>query len=108
MSALLETVREGRLLHLTINRPDKRNALNIDLCRALVETIEGASRDRSVGAILLTANGKAFCAGMDLGEIAEGLNSNMLNALHEQLFTSGLRLEKGHELMEYFLRGGNA
>jgi enoyl-CoA hydratase/carnithine racemase len=31
---------------------------------------------------------------MDLAEIAEGLNSNMLNALHEQLFTSGARLEK--------------
>ena len=40
MSTLLETVREGRLLHLTLNRPDKRNALNIDLCRGLVEAIE--------------------------------------------------------------------
>ena len=94
MSELLETVREGRLLHLTLNRPDKRNALNIDLCRSLVEAIEGASRDRGVGAILLTANGSAFCAGMDLGEIAEGANSNSLNALHEQIFTCGARLEK--------------
>jgi enoyl-CoA hydratase/carnithine racemase len=94
MSALLESVREGRLLHLTLNRPDKRNALNIDLCRDLVDSMEAASRDRGVGAILLTANGKAFCAGMDLSEIAEGANSNMMNALHEQVFTLGARLEK--------------
>ena len=94
MSDLLETVREGRLLHLTLNRPDKRNALNLDLCRALVESIETASRDRSVGCILLTAKGSAFCAGMDLAEIANGANSNSMNALHEQLFTAGARLEK--------------
>lgn len=94
MSELLETVREGRLLHLTLNRPDKRNALNVDLCRLLVEAIESAARDRSIGAILLTANGKAFSAGMDLGELSEGLNSNAMNALHEQLFTTSARLEK--------------
>jgi enoyl-CoA hydratase/carnithine racemase len=94
MSPLLETVREGRLLHLTLNRPDKRNALNIELCRDLVESIEAASRDRGVGAILLTANGKAFCAGMDLAEITEGANSRVMDALHEQVFTVGARLEK--------------
>ena len=94
MSELLETVREGRLLHLTLNRPDKRNALNVDLCRHLVDAIELSARDRSIGAILLTANGKSFCAGMDLGELSEGLNSNAMNALHEQIFTCGARLEK--------------
>jgi len=94
MSELLETVREGRLLHLTLNRPEKRNALNVDLCRELVEAFESAARDRSIGAILLTANGKSFCSGMDLGELSSGLNSNAMNALHEQIFTSGARLEK--------------
>ena len=94
MSSLLETVREGRVLHLILNRPEKRNALNMDLCRALGESIEAGSRDRDVGAILLTANGKAFCAGMDLQEIAEGANSRILDALHDQLFTTGARLEK--------------
>jgi enoyl-CoA hydratase/carnithine racemase len=94
MSDLLQTVREGRLLHLTINRPDKRNALNLELCRALVEAIDHAARDRSLGVILLTAAGKSFCAGMDLAEIAEGANTNQINALHEQLFTMYARLEK--------------
>jgi len=94
MAHLLESVREGRLLHLTLNRPEKRNALNIDLCRALIDSFEAAARDRAVTAILLTANGPAFCAGMDLAEIAEGANSNIINALHDQIFTIGARLEK--------------
>jgi len=94
MSDNLLSVREGRLLHLTLNRPEKRNALDMALCRGLVEAVEAASRDRGIGAILLTANGKSFCAGMDLQEIANGTGSNQVNALHEQLFTTGMRLEK--------------
>jgi enoyl-CoA hydratase/carnithine racemase len=94
MSALLDIVREGRLLHLTLNRPDKRNALNIDLCRDLGVAFEHAARDRAVGAVLLTASGKSFCAGMDLGEMAQGIDTRVMNALHEQLFTVGARLDK--------------
>jgi enoyl-CoA hydratase/carnithine racemase len=94
MSDILQSVREGRLLHLTLNRPDKRNALNAELCRALLEAIDHAARDRSVGVILITANGKSFCAGMDIGEIAEGVTSKQLDALHEQLFTLYARIEK--------------
>jgi len=94
MSEILQSVREGRLLHLTLNRPDKRNALNADLCRALVETVDHASHDRSIGVILITANGKSFCAGMDLSEVAGGVTSKQIDALHEQLFTIYSRLEK--------------
>src|SRR5450631_3630170 len=82
MTDLLHSVREGRLLRLTLNRPGKRNAL------------EGAARDPAVGAILLTANGRAFCAGMDLAEIEEGSHAEEIDALHEQLFTIGARLGK--------------
>src|SRR5436305_1352963 len=94
MSDLLQSVREGRLLHLTINRPEKSNALNLELCRALMEAVEHAARDRSLGVILLTASGKNFCAGMDLTEAADGTNSHQANALHEQIFTFCARLEK--------------
>ena len=94
MSELLQTVREGRVLNLTLNRPAKRNALNTELCGALVEALEAASRDRSVGAVLLTAEGNCFCAGMDIAEIAGGGNSTQMNALHEQLFTAWMRIEK--------------
>ena len=94
MTDVLDSVREGRLLRLTLNRPDKRNALDANLCRALVRALDDAAGDPAVGAIVLTGNGKAFCAGMDLAEIAEGADTTEINAVHEQLFTIGARLTK--------------
>jgi enoyl-CoA hydratase/carnithine racemase len=94
MTELLHSVREGRLLHLTLNRPDKRNALDAALCRTLVTALEDAAADPAVGAILLTAQGRAFCAGMDLTEIEQGADTEELNAVHERLFTIGARLTK--------------
>jgi enoyl-CoA hydratase/carnithine racemase len=94
MTDFLHSVRDGRLLHLTLNRPDKRNALDAALCRALLTALEEGAKDPAVGAILLTGNGKAFCAGMDLAEIEHGPDTDELRVLHEQLFTIGSRLAK--------------
>ena len=93
MNNILESRQEGRLLRLSLNRPEKRNALNAQLCRELVHALENAERDPKVGAILLTANGKHFCAGMDLGEV-DTLDASEINSAQEQLFTIGARLTK--------------
>ena len=93
MSDLLEITREGRVLRIALNRPEKRNALNAELCHLLVSAIEDGAKDAAVGAILLTANGPSFCAGMDLGEIGDS-SSDRLDQAHEQLFTVGSRLPK--------------
>ena len=94
MAELLHSVREGRILRLTLNRPEKRNALDAALCRALVDALEGAEQDSAVGAILLAANGKAFCAGMDLGEIGRVDDTSEIDEVQERLFTVGARLTK--------------
>ena len=86
--SLLEANTEGRVRRLTLNRPEKRNALSAELCRALAEAIEDADHDSSVGAILLTANGTVFCAGMDLGEVKPELEDE-INDAHQRLFTVG-------------------
>ena len=91
MSQPLETSRSGRVLQLRLNRPEKRNALNAELCLALVRAITEADADPSVGAILLTANGPSFCAGMDVSEI-QARNNADINLAHEQLFTIGTRI----------------
>ena len=93
MSDLLECKQQGRVFRITLNRPDKRNALNMEICRALVDTFERANRDRSSGAILLDANGKAFSAGMDLDEVRNRVPAD-INNFHEQLFTIGARITK--------------
>jgi enoyl-CoA hydratase/carnithine racemase len=87
---VLQKVQDGRVLRLTLDRPEKRNAINAELCTAIVEAVEAAVQDHSVGAILLAGNGKAFCAGMDLDEVAGGVSPET-NSLQEQLFTLGAR-----------------
>src|ERR1035441_4367700 len=74
--------------------PGKRNPVAPALCRALVDALEDAARAPAVGVILLTANGRAFCAGMDVAEIEEGSHAEEIDALHERLFTIGARLGK--------------
>ena len=56
---------------LTLNRPEKRNALDTPLISALLDTLNEANRDESVGAIVLAGAGKLFSAGADLGEFRD-------------------------------------
>jgi len=84
---------QGRLRRLTLNRPEKRNALDVALCRSLVDAVREAASDHAVGAILLNAVGKDFCSGMDLTEALETNPDEML-ALHQELFSIGARLRK--------------
>ena len=83
----------GRVRRLTLNRPDKRNALDAALCRSLIEAVREAASDRTVGAILLDAEGKDFCSGMDLAEALETDQDEMLS-LHQELFSIGGELRK--------------
>lgn len=91
MSANLETSLEGRILHVKLNRSAKRNALSLEMCRELADTLERAEGDAGVGAILLAARGEVFCAGMDLDEALAG-NAEEHAAVHERIFTFGWRL----------------
>ena len=84
---LIEVNQESRVRTITLNRPERRNALNLNLCRELTEAFDNADSDRSVGAIVLNANGPVFCGGMDLKEVLE-INESRLAAIHERLFTT--------------------
>jgi enoyl-CoA hydratase/carnithine racemase len=93
MSESLQISREGRVLRLVLNRPERRNALNMELCGALGDALDQAETDASVGAILLSGNGKSFCAGMDLHEVLTPAAASV-NEEHERIFTAGLRMTK--------------
>ena len=60
MSNILESARNGRVLRLALNRPEKRNALSSNLCLHLTEELERAASDPAVGAILLTGKRKSL------------------------------------------------
>ncbi len=63
---------EGGLLTITMNRPDRRNALNPDMVRGLVEAARRAADDYEVRAVLIKGAGGTFCVGGDVKSMAEG------------------------------------
>jgi enoyl-CoA hydratase/carnithine racemase len=77
-----------RVLHVTLNRPGKRNALNAQMCSELVEAIASAQNNHHVGSIFISAAGQVFCAGMDLDEAVVAAGSDLAD-VHEKLFTAG-------------------
>ena len=62
--------REGRVLRLTLNRPDKGNAISVPLARDLMHAVIEASEDSGVRCVLLTGAGRLFCAGGDIAEFS--------------------------------------
>lgn len=70
MSELLKS-REGRLLRLTLNRPEKNNLLTLALRLELLAALEEAAADSQVGCVLLDASGPMFCGGLDMEEVLE-------------------------------------
>ena len=68
MPEVLLTENRGAVRILTMNRPDKLNALNTELTDALLKGLEAARDDDSVRAVIVTGAGRAFCAGADTSE----------------------------------------
>ena len=68
---LLEAVSDG-VATLTLNRPERLNALSTPIMDGLLEALPRLARDSAIGAIVLTGAGRAFCAGGDLKSMAEG------------------------------------
>ncbi|HZY82741.1 MAG TPA: enoyl-CoA hydratase-related protein [Cyclobacteriaceae bacterium] len=95
----METVEyevRDRIGFITLNRPEKRNALNEDLVKNLSSAFTKASKDNAVRAIILRANGEAFCSGADLGYLQQLQNfsfdenladSTRLKELFLQIYT---------------------
>lgn len=67
MSDVLLTEDRGGVRTLTLNRPDRKNAINPELWQALAEALRAADTDDSVRAVVLTGAGGAFCSGADIG-----------------------------------------
>lgn len=65
MSAVLSVKRQGEVALVTLNRPEKRNALSIELREEIGAAFGKISGDEKVAAVVLTGAGTAFCSGMD-------------------------------------------
>jgi enoyl-CoA hydratase/carnithine racemase len=67
MTTVLKVERQDARLVLTIDRPERRNAMNVDVVAGLQQALDSARADRTIRAVVLTGAGdEAFCAGADL------------------------------------------
>jgi enoyl-CoA hydratase/carnithine racemase len=85
---ILESRHDG-VATLSLNLPDKLNAINKDLAIALNESLGRLTTDKSVLVVVITGAGRAFCAGGDLGLIGEGRKKNDITEL-EPLLRAGM------------------
>lgn len=60
--------KDGSVAHLALNRPDRLNAFSVAMRDDFAETLHAVADDDEIGALLITGNGRAFCAGADLSE----------------------------------------
>ena len=68
--------RHGHVLQLTLNRPDRLNALNLALQTQMEATLRAAGDDPDVRAVVITGAGRAFCSGADVSSLASGAVSS--------------------------------
>ena len=69
--SIVVTEDRGAVRHVVLNRPEKRNAMNQELLRALGEALREAAADSDVHCVVLRGEGPVFSAGVDLGELAQ-------------------------------------
>lgn len=77
---------ENKIARISLNRPHAFNAINKELIRELGEALDKAQSDESVSAVVLTGQGKAFCAGADVGllkELSEATSVEVYHVLKE-------------------------
>lgn len=90
---LVEYTVQDRIGVITLNRPEKRNALSHELVADIKEALDRAEQDDQVKVIILKANGEAFCAGADLTYLQQ-----------LQKFTYDENLQDSNHLKELFLK----
>src|SRR5581483_6523513 len=88
--------REGDILILTLNRPERLNAVNGEMHRELAHIFVDADRDQDSNVVVVTGAGRAFCAGGDVGGMTSETGSNLIQ--------EGVRVRgEGHLVVESLL-----
>jgi enoyl-CoA hydratase/carnithine racemase len=92
MSVVLES---GSLARLVLDRPERRNALSLDVMREMLAALDQVAADASIRVLVIEGRGPAFSAGHDLGEMTDDHDAEF----YEELFTTCVRMmTRLHEL----------
>ena len=85
---------EGGVLTLTFNRPEVFNSFNRDMALELQAALDAAEQNDAVRCIVLTGNGKAFCAGQDLAEVMDPEGPELTSIVREHYNPIVMRIRK--------------
>lgn len=110
MTELVLAEREGAIAVVTMNRPERLNALNDELIAGVVRELEAADRDEGVRCIVLAGGEKAFAAGADIGQMASASAMDMYAArgrIDAWDRLRGIRTPVVAAVSGYCLGGGN-
>lgn len=69
---------EDQIAFVSLNRPDKRNALDMDMFKAIDKVSRDLKRDRSIRAVIVQANGVDFCSGLDIKSVMRSKSSPLM------------------------------
>jgi 2-(1,2-epoxy-1,2-dihydrophenyl)acetyl-CoA isomerase len=83
MNTGIEVTIDGSVQIIKLNRPDVLNSFNRKMALALQAELDRARHDKSIRAVLITGNGKAFCAGQDLSEAIDEAGPGIKNIVEE-------------------------
>ena len=76
MSLVLTSIADG-VATLTLNNPDERNTLTAPMVAGIIEAMDRIESDPAVGALVVTGTAPAFCAGANLGNLAEATKESL-------------------------------
>lgn len=93
MSFILSDI-QNKVMIITLNRADKFNSFNREMALQLHEALDKAEADPEIRAIVLTGNGKAFCAGQDLSEAMDPNGPGIARIVEEHYNPIILRIRK--------------
>jgi methylglutaconyl-CoA hydratase len=92
---ILYAVEQG-VAHLTLNRPEKRNALDAELISEVRDALRVSARDETVRVILITGAGADFCSGADLSGLEKTFNAGVLDHMADARNMAELFIEMRH------------
>ena len=87
MNTGIEVIIDGAVQIIKLNRPDVLNSFNRSMALALQAELDKARHDKNIRAVLITGNGKAFCAGQDLSEAIDASGPGIKNIVEEHYNT---------------------
>lgn len=93
MSSILVN-KENAVAYITLNRPEKFNSFNREMALALQVALDDCAQDEVIRCIYITGNGRAFCAGQDLGEATDSSGPSLETIVAEHYNPIVLRIRQ--------------